>query len=82
VSHILTSIIPENFRLWSKTTHRIDGRLMCVARRAGVTLMLVQDAAGWWHVTKLKGGRELDRKVVRHLPPRIERAVHDGRETR
>lgn len=81
MSHILASIVPENFRVWRKTTHKINGRLMCVARRNGVTLMLVQDEHGWWHVTKLKGGRELDRKVVRRLPPRIDTAVRDGKET-
>lgn len=48
----------------------LAGCRKAIFRRNGVTVIYSQTADGWWHISKLKGGRELASRVVKELPAR------------
>lgn len=62
------TLIPENFADWRMDATKINGRIICTARRTGVTLQLIRETDGWWTVTKWHQGRETYSKRVRRLP--------------
>jgi hypothetical protein len=71
MTHVLNSLIPDDFPKWKMDVLRLpEGRTVVTARRTGVTIMLVQ-ADDWWTVTKMHKGREIGCKVVKRLPKRV-----------
>lgn len=82
MSHILRDLIPETFPRWKKVEAlNINGRCIVRAQRNGITLQIVRDEAGWWTVTKFKGGRVLAQKTTKRMPSTVTDKIiqHGGR---
>lgn len=82
MSPALIGVIPDNFHLWRMESLTLNGRLVCTARRTGITLQLIRDPDGWWTVTKMRGGKVLTRKQVKDMPARIVRMIEGARPRR
>lgn len=71
MSYLLAKLVPANLADWRMEVVRLPGiadnatRTVATARRNGVTLILAE-SAGWWTVTKLHKGQELDCVIVHH----------------
>lgn len=70
----LIGVLPDDFTNWRMETIRLPNRTACVARRAGVTIHLIEDD-GWWTVTKMHKGQVLVRKTVKQLPSEVRRSI-------
>lgn len=79
MSPALIGVIPDNFEVWRKQTMTLNGRVVCTARRTAITIMLVKDEAGWWTVSKLRGGQVLVRKQLKDMPDEIVQMVERAR---
>jgi hypothetical protein len=80
--HAIEALIPEDFGQWRIETINVAGRVMCTARRNGVTFTIVRDEQRWWTVNKIHGGKIVASFVVRQLPSRIQEIVNAGRQGR
>lgn len=74
-----TEILPPNLSDWGKVATTLNGRLCCTARRSGVTVLLVRDTEGWWHITKLKGGQVLRELSTKRIPDPVYESILEAR---
>lgn len=71
-------VIPANFARWRATKITLAGAQVLTARNGPVTVVVRKDH-GVYIVTKLRGGRELARRVTQRPPARIHQAFRKAR---
>lgn len=79
--HAVRDVLPDSFDGWTKHSVRILGQTTFTARRTGVTIQVIQDAKGWWHLTKIHKGQVVAAKTTKRLPSDVTAVVFNALPT-